>query len=73
MNNLLNDIKHISDFYKSILMLIAMIAYVFLPPVFSDKSYVYAMSDWLPVAFGAFLSALILGCWIGKCVESESK
>lgn len=73
MNRLLNDIKELPSFYKALAILLAAISYIFVPPLFSDNMYLQAMADWIVVAFWGFLSALILGCWIGKCVDDANK
>ena len=71
MNKLLNDIKELPSFYKVLAILLAAISYIFVPPVFNDLGYFQAFADWVPVALGGFLSALIIGCWIGKYVEEN--
>lgn len=73
MNRLLNDIKELPSFYKALAILLAALSYIFVPPLFSDNMYLQAMADWIVVAFWCFLSALILGCWIGKCVDDANK
>lgn len=72
MSRLLGDIKELPEFYKALAILLAALSYIFVPPLFSDNMYMQAMADWVVVALWGFLSALILGCWIGKCAE-ESK
>lgn len=71
MKALINDIKELPSFYKALAILLAAISYVFVPPVFNDLGYFQSFVDWVPVALGGFLSALILGCWIGKYVEEN--
>ena len=71
MKVLINDIKELPSFYKVLAILLAAISYIFVPPVFNDLGYFQAFVDWVPVALGGFLSALILGCWICKCVEEN--
>ena len=71
MKVLINDIKELPSFYKALAILLAAISYIFVPPVFNDLGYFQAFADWVPVALGGFLSALILGCWIGKYVEEN--
>tara|TARA_R110002033_G_scaffold166105_3_gene204499 strand:+ start:995 stop:1213 length:219 start_codon:yes stop_codon:yes gene_type:complete len=71
MKSLINDIKELPSFYKVLAILLAAISYIFVPPVFNDLGYFQALADWVPVALGGFLSALILGCWIGKCTDES--
>jgi hypothetical protein len=71
MNKLINDIKELPSFYKALAILLAAISYIFVPPVFNDIGYYQAFVDWVPVALGGFLSALIFGCWIGKCTDES--
>jgi len=72
MKALINDIKELPSFYKALAILLAAISYIFVPPVFNDIGYFQAMADWVPVALGGFLSALILASLIGKCADSTN-
>ena len=70
MNRLLNDIKELPEFYKVLAILLAVISYIFVPPLFADD-YFSGMVVWIDFAFWGFLSAIFLGCWIGKCAEES--
>lgn len=72
MKALINDIKELPSFYKVLAILLAAISYIFVPPVFNDLGYFYAFVDWVPVALGGFLSALILASLIGKCADNTN-
>ena len=70
MNKLLNDIKEMSEVYKALAILVAVMLYIFVPPLFADD-YFSGMVVWIDFAFWGFLSAIFLGCWIGKCAEES--
>lgn len=72
MNKIIKEIKELSGFYKVVAALLLVVAYVFVPPLFIGDDYFNGMVGWIDVAFWGSLSALFIGCWIGKCVE-ESK
>lgn len=50
---------------KSLLILLAMLAFIFLPPALHDLSYKEALADWIKVAFFGFTSALVIGSLLG--------
>lgn len=70
MKVLINDIKELPSFYKGLAILLAVISYVFVPPLFADD-YFSGMVGWIDVAFWGVICALVFGCWIGKCAEES--
>tara|TARA_R110001606_G_scaffold385158_1_gene548539 strand:- start:34105 stop:34323 length:219 start_codon:yes stop_codon:yes gene_type:complete len=71
MKALINDIKELPSFYKALAVLLAAISYILVPPVLNDLGYFQAFADWVPIALGGFLSALVLGCLIGKWTDES--
>lgn len=72
MNKIIKEIKELSSFYKVVAALLLFTALVLVVPLFIGGDYLNGLLGWIDFAFWGFLSALLIGCWIGKCVE-ESK
>lgn len=54
------------NFYKGLLILLAVLAYIFLPPLFVSEDYFSGMVGWIDFAFWGFLCAIVIGCIGGK-------